>query len=64
MSRSSEGQCHNDLSNNVCEYEVNQLTIEKVIRGKQNLNANCLISLKNLAKKLIELYKEKIFYHK
>ena len=51
MSRSSEGQCHNDLSNNVCEYEVNQLTIEKVIRGKQNFNANCLISLKNLAKK-------------
>ena len=49
MSRSSEGQCHNaaclwkgfDLSNNVCEYEVNQLTNEKVIRGKRNYNANC-----------------------
>ena len=25
-----------DLSNNVCEYEVNRLTNEKVIRGKQN----------------------------
>jgi len=24
------------LSNNVCEYEVNRLTNEKVIRGKQN----------------------------
>ena len=31
-----------DLSNNVCEYEVNQLTNEKVIRGKRNFNANCL----------------------
>ena len=30
------------LSNNVCEYEVNQLTNEKVIRGKRNFNANCL----------------------
>ena len=57
MSRSSEGQCNNDaclwkgldLSNNVCEYEVNQFPNEKVIRGKQN--TNCLISLKNLAKK-------------
>ena len=36
MSRSSEGQGHNaaclsngpDLSNNVCEYEVNRLTTE------------------------------------
>jgi len=41
MSRSSEGQGHNaaclwnslDLSNNVCEYEVNWLTNEK---GKHN----------------------------
>ena len=49
MSRSSEGQGHNDacllkglsLSNNVCEYEVNRLTNEKVIRGKQNFKANC-----------------------
>jgi len=31
-----------DLINNVCEYEVRRLTNEKVIRGKQNLNANCL----------------------
>ena len=38
LSRSSEGQCLNaalwkrlDLSNNVCEYEVNQLTNEKII---------------------------------
>ena len=30
-----------DLSNNVCEYEVNQLINEKVIRGKGNFNANC-----------------------
>jgi len=46
MSRSSEGQGHYaeciDLSNNVCEYEVNQLTNEKVIRGKRNFNANFL----------------------
>ena len=49
MARSSEDQGHNaawlwkilDLSNNVCEYEVNWLTYEKVIRGKQNFNANC-----------------------
>ena len=49
MSRSSEGQGHDatcrwkglDLSNNVCKYEVNQLTNEKVIRGKPNFNANC-----------------------
>ena len=42
-------QCHNDaclwkglgLSNNVCEYEVNQLSKEKDIRGKWNFNANC-----------------------
>jgi len=42
MPRSSEGQGRNgawlwkglDLSNNVYEYEVNRLTIEKVIRGK------------------------------
>ena len=47
MSRSSESQGHNvaclgkddDLSNKFCEYEVNRLTIEKVIRGKQNFNA-------------------------
>ena len=31
-----------DQSNIVCEYEVNQLTNEKVIRGKRNFNANCL----------------------
>ena len=30
-----------DLSYNMCEYEVNLLTYEKVIRGKQNFNANC-----------------------
>ena len=30
-----------DLGNNVCEYEVNRLTTEKVIRGKRNFNANC-----------------------
>ena len=42
---SSEGQCHDatccwkglDLSNNVCEYEVNQLINEKVIRGNKTL---------------------------
>jgi len=42
MSRSSEGQGLNaaclwkglDQSNNVCEYKVNWLTNEKVIRGK------------------------------
>ena len=28
------------ISNNVCEYEVNRLTNEKVIRGKRNLNEN------------------------
>ena len=28
-----------DLSNNVCEYEVNRLTNAKVIRGKLNFNA-------------------------
>ena len=46
MSRLSEGQSHNaaclrkgiDLSNNVREYEVDWLTNEKVIRGKQNFN--------------------------
>jgi len=27
--------------NNVCEYEVNWLTNEKVIRGKRNYNTNC-----------------------
>ena len=45
MSRSSENQGHNvaclrkglDLSNNVCEYEVNWLTNEKV-RGNRNFN--------------------------
>ena len=49
MSRSSEGQCHDDaclwkgqdLSNSMCEYEVNSLTNEKDIRGKQNFNATC-----------------------
>jgi len=49
MARSSEGQGHNDvclwngldLSNKVCEYEVNRLTNKKVIRGKQHFNANC-----------------------
>ena len=37
--------CHNDackwkgieLSNNVCEYKVNRLTNEKVIKGKETL---------------------------
>jgi len=29
-----------DLSNNVCEYEVNRLTNENVIRGKRNFNGN------------------------
>ena len=28
-----------DLSNIVCEYEVNRLTNEQVIRGKRNFNA-------------------------
>jgi len=28
-------------SNIVCEYEVNRLTNEKVIRRKLNFNANC-----------------------
>ena len=50
MSKSSDGQGHNaaslwkghDLSNNMCEYEVNYLTNEKVIRGERNFNANCL----------------------
>ena len=45
ISRSSEGQGHDDigrdLSNNVCEYDVNRLTNEKVIRVKLNFNANC-----------------------
>ena len=44
ISRSSEGQGHNatcwwkclDLSNIVCEYEVNQLTNDKVITETQN----------------------------
>ena len=44
ISRSPEGQCHDatclwtglDLSNIVCEYEVNTLTNEQVIRGKRN----------------------------
>ena len=44
ISRSSEGQGHSakclfnclDLSNNVCVYEVNRLTNEKVLRGKRN----------------------------
>ena len=47
MSRSSEGQNYNDAClwkgrdriNTVCEYEVKQLTNEKVIRGKRNFNA-------------------------
>ena len=47
---SSESQGHTgtcmwkglDLRDNVCEYEVNRFTNEKVIRGKQNFNANCL----------------------
>ena len=29
-----------DLSNNVCDYEINWLTNEKVIRGKQNSKSN------------------------
>ena len=49
ISRSSYGQGHDatcwwkglNLGNNVCKYEVNWLTNEKVIRGKQNFNANC-----------------------
>ena len=41
MSKSSEGQGH-DVSNNVCEHEENWVTNERVIRGKQNINANCL----------------------
>ena len=46
ISRSSEGQGHDatwwkglDLSNIVCEYEVNPLTNDKVITVIQNLNA-------------------------
>ena len=31
-----------DSSNNVSKYEINRLTNEKVIRGKQNFNTNCL----------------------
>ena len=31
-----------DQRNIVCEYEVNPLTNEKVIRGKRNFNTNCL----------------------
>ena len=31
-----------DLSNIVCEYEVNRLTNENVINGKRNLTVNCL----------------------
>ena len=30
-----------NLRNNVCKYEVNPLTNEKVIRGKQNFNISC-----------------------
>ena len=30
-----------DLSNIVCEYEVNPFTNEKVIGGKRKLYANC-----------------------
>ena len=49
MSRSSEDQGQNaaclwkglDLSNNVCEDEVNWLTNEKGFRGKRNFNLNC-----------------------
>ena len=44
----SEGQGHNaclwnglELSNILCEYEVNRLTNEKVIKAKWNLNASC-----------------------
>jgi len=35
--------CENvlDLSNNVCEYEVNRLSNEKVITEIQNFNPNC-----------------------
>jgi len=33
-----------DLSNNVCEYEVNRLTNAKVIRGKLNFNAAARVS--------------------
>jgi len=33
MSRSSGGQSHKQ---HVCEYEVNRLTNENVIRGKRN----------------------------
>ena len=45
MPRSSEGHAAylwkgHDLSNNVCEYEDNRLTNEKVIGGKRNFNAN------------------------
>ena len=58
MSRSFEG--HNvayrcsgpDLSNIVCEYEVNWLPNEKVIRGKRNFNANW---------KMIKLLKNNVF---
>ena len=31
-----------DLSNIVCEYEVNRMTNENVINGKRNLTVNCL----------------------
>ena len=45
MSRSSEGQGHNaaclsngpDLSNNVCEYEVNRLTTEHLLEENETL---------------------------
>ena len=46
MSRSFEGynvayQCTRpDQSNIVCEYDVNRLTNETIIRGKRNFNAN------------------------
>ena len=30
-----------DLNNNMCEYEVNLSTNEKVITEKQNFNTNC-----------------------
>ena len=36
-----------DLSNNVCENEVNRLTNEKVIRENQNLNAICSLTALN-----------------
>ena len=43
ISRSSEGQGHDDtdhdLSNIVCEYEVNQLANDRVITEIQNVNA-------------------------